>query len=397
MTGGQTVKDGNRGPTEGLLKIGELAKETGTNVSTLKYYIKEGMITPAVKTGKNMSWYDPSCIDTVKMIRMLQKERFYPLRVIRGLLNTESMKQPPEMALLDAIHKVDDTTKPETVGAGEAARRSGLNETQIGLLSQAGIISAPKKRQKGFTEEDLAVMELVRKRLDAGISFEQSIEAFRIYDRSLRNAVHEDIDSFIDVILQPDLTPENGTQRIRVSDETLDRFIELRRRAYNRRYGKAYIERLYRFSAQCAAAVGKLADVFRKYGFADEAEQCSRAAAGDLTETEESALYFRMFLGEAPKQDADLISRITDCFRSREFFRESFCRPVSDPGKRVLADALRCLWLTMAPEPLQCGDRAEEASAGLYEVLKICEPRKCELIHREILSCVPSSEVKENG
>lgn len=27
-----------------LLKIGELAKATGTNVSTLKFYVKEGLI-----------------------------------------------------------------------------------------------------------------------------------------------------------------------------------------------------------------------------------------------------------------------------------------------------------------------------------------------------------------
>ena len=95
------------------LKIGQLAAETGVNVSTLKYYIKEDLIRPALKTGRNMSWYDRSCIDTVNMIRILQKERFYPLHVIRSLLQAEGGQRLPEMAFLDAIHKVDENAAPD--------------------------------------------------------------------------------------------------------------------------------------------------------------------------------------------------------------------------------------------------------------------------------------------
>lgn len=37
--------------TDGLMKIGELAKAANVNVSTLKFYVKEELIRPALKTG----------------------------------------------------------------------------------------------------------------------------------------------------------------------------------------------------------------------------------------------------------------------------------------------------------------------------------------------------------
>ena len=41
-----------------LLRIGELAKEAGVSLTTVKFYAKEGLIRPARKTGRNMAYYD---------------------------------------------------------------------------------------------------------------------------------------------------------------------------------------------------------------------------------------------------------------------------------------------------------------------------------------------------
>jgi len=67
---------------KGLLKIGELAKAAGVSVPTVKFYIKEGLIRPVCKTRRNMAYYDPAGVTAIGMIRMLQRERFYPLSVI---------------------------------------------------------------------------------------------------------------------------------------------------------------------------------------------------------------------------------------------------------------------------------------------------------------------------
>ena len=382
------MKDDSRVSTEGLIKIGELAKQTDTNVTTLKYYIREGLIRPVMKTGKNMSWYDPSCIETVNLIRMLQKERYYPLSVIRDLIETDKLKRPPEMALLDAIHKVDDKTDPTIFSKEDAARMSGLKKDQIDMLSQAGLITAAKKkRSEVFTEEDLAVMNIVKARMDAGIPIEQSVEALRIYDRALRNAAQADIDSFVDLIMQPDFSAQAGAHMIRVSDQTLDEFVTLRRKEYNRNYGKSYVEKLYRFLMQCAGVPSKLEKVYRKYGFNEAASICADAAAGVFPESEEIAACVRMFMGTEARQKSDLITKITACRQSREFFTSgNGSYENCDPEMRVLLDSLRCLWLKMAPEALQCEDQAEEAETVLLETLNEVCPGKGGLIYREILS-----------
>ena len=382
------MKEGTRESTAGLIKIGELARQTDTSISTLKYYIREGLIRPVVKTGRNMSWYDPSCVETVNMIRMLQKERYYPLSVIRDLLDTETFRRPLEMALLDAIHKVDEKMEPSVFTAAEAASASGLDPDQIGILSQAGLISAARKRRREvFTEEDLAVMRLVRRRLDAGIPLEQSVAALRIYDRAIRNAAREDIDSFVELIMQPDFSAQAGAHMIRVSDETLDEYVALRRKEYNRNHGKSYVEKLYRFLTQCAAVPAGLGKVFRKHGLPEAASVCGDVAAGVLPADEETALHFRMFLGSDAGKKTDLVTKITACQKSREFFRsDCSCSAALSQERRILICSLRCLWLTMAPEALQCEDKAETAAAVLRQELQESCPDKADKVYGDILA-----------
>ena len=91
---------------ENLLRIGELAKEAGVSVTTVKFYVKEGLIRPACKTGRNMAYYDRACINAIGVIRKLQRERYYPLSVIKRLMASAPVEQV-ELELLDAIHKVD--------------------------------------------------------------------------------------------------------------------------------------------------------------------------------------------------------------------------------------------------------------------------------------------------
>ncbi len=89
-----------------LLRIGELAKEAGVSLTTVKFYAKEGLIRPARKTGRNMAYYDRACVNTIGTIRRLQRERYYPLSVIKRLMESAPVEQV-ELELLDAIHKAD--------------------------------------------------------------------------------------------------------------------------------------------------------------------------------------------------------------------------------------------------------------------------------------------------
>ena len=76
-----------------LLRIGELAKEAGVSLTTVKFYAKEGLIRPARKTGRNMAYYDRACVNTIGTIRRLQRERYYPLSVIKRLMESAPVEQ----------------------------------------------------------------------------------------------------------------------------------------------------------------------------------------------------------------------------------------------------------------------------------------------------------------
>lgn len=193
----------------GLLKVGELARQADTSLSTVKFYVKEGLIRPVLKTGRNMAYYDPSCIETIQLIRTLQRERYYPLSVIKRLLQSATQEQ---LSLLDAIHKVDPAGSGARCTAAEAARRSGLTAEQVAALRQAGLVApAGTGKRQTYGQEDLSIMGLVRRRMDAGIPFDQSVRAFTIYDRALQEAARADVDAFtVGAMMAPGSTPRRA-------------------------------------------------------------------------------------------------------------------------------------------------------------------------------------------
>ena len=60
---------------EDLVKISELARLSGVSGPTIKYYIGEGLLPqPALKTSRNMAYYDPRLVKRIKAIKALQHE-----------------------------------------------------------------------------------------------------------------------------------------------------------------------------------------------------------------------------------------------------------------------------------------------------------------------------------
>ncbi len=67
------------------LKTGELAKEAGVNVETLRFYEREGLLPEPPRRASGYREYPP---DTVQRIRFIQraKDLGFTLREIKGLL-----------------------------------------------------------------------------------------------------------------------------------------------------------------------------------------------------------------------------------------------------------------------------------------------------------------------
>src|SRR5512137_1668097 len=68
------------------LKIGEIARKSGVPVSTIHFYVKEGLLPPPEKVNKKMAYYDESCIKKLEAIQHLKEKKNYPLAVIKNIL-----------------------------------------------------------------------------------------------------------------------------------------------------------------------------------------------------------------------------------------------------------------------------------------------------------------------
>ncbi|WP_262694688.1 Fic family protein [Kordiimonas aquimaris] len=62
--------------TKTLLRIGQLAKQSGESNATLRYWTKEGLLSVADTTASGYQLYDPDTVERVKAIRDLQAQRY---------------------------------------------------------------------------------------------------------------------------------------------------------------------------------------------------------------------------------------------------------------------------------------------------------------------------------
>ncbi len=65
------------------MKISEFSFLTGVPVSTIRYYIWEGILPPPIKAGRTRAYYNQEHIDALRLVRQKQIVEHKPLSVIR--------------------------------------------------------------------------------------------------------------------------------------------------------------------------------------------------------------------------------------------------------------------------------------------------------------------------
>ncbi|KMS69972.1 MerR family transcriptional regulator [Streptomyces viridochromogenes] len=95
------------------MRIGELSRNTGVPVPTIKYYVREGLLPPGELTSPNQATYGEA------------HER--RLRLIRALLDVGGMKVAE---IADVLAAVDDPERPLHKVLGAAADRLGRDDVE---------------------------------------------------------------------------------------------------------------------------------------------------------------------------------------------------------------------------------------------------------------------------
>ena len=86
---GKDEKQPSKTTSSSLLRIGQLAKQTGESNATIRYWTKEGLLHVTDTTTSGYQLYDTSMIKRIKKIRKLQSQR-YTLKEIKEKLEQDT-------------------------------------------------------------------------------------------------------------------------------------------------------------------------------------------------------------------------------------------------------------------------------------------------------------------
>lgn len=336
----------NKHNIEGLLKISELAEAANESSSTVKYYVKEGLVEIACKTGKNMAYYAPESVERVKLIRTLQSEKFYPLAVIKHMLRNKAAGAA-ELELLDTINKVDKSDYYERMPVTEAAKEAKLKPREVEAIISAGlIVPTMSGHNRMCNHGDCRLMKLVKTRMTAGIPLEQTIETFSMYEFHLRETTKKDIESLVrESILVKALSTEDIMNIINVSDETLDSFIGMKRYAMNASLGAEYIAKTEKLLPRLDTFGKEVAKLLRELSYLETAEKLEKVLAGGESTDKTFAVYSEMLrIG-----GTGLANTLSVLFGAGNYLKE--LAPRTDCADiNMVHDALRLGFMTFAPE-----------------------------------------------
>jgi MerR family transcriptional regulator, repressor of the yfmOP operon len=135
-------------PPARLLRINEVAAETGLTTRTIRYYEEVGLLEPAARSDGDYRLYDASDLDRLQFIRSLRDDAGFSLSQIRQLLEDEAARERNR-------ERLRHTTDP-------AERRQYLGEAEERVLRQVALLDAKAARLAVMIDEANARLTRIR-------------------------------------------------------------------------------------------------------------------------------------------------------------------------------------------------------------------------------------------
>ena len=217
---------------DGLIKISELARLSGVPVPTIKYYISKRLIAgPALKTSRNMAWYDPAEAPRIRAIRELQRTQFLPLDVIREMLDGGGGFFS-ENEVVDSVARAVRGRVSERKLSREALLRTGVDDEDLDWLVMQGLVTPVRVDGTEYWEgDDLMLAETVASARRAGLSAEMlPLEVLQRYEEVVQQLVRLEVELF-----SRGIVPRAGNSLGPLADEAVEhseRLIRILRRKH---------------------------------------------------------------------------------------------------------------------------------------------------------------------
>ena len=164
------------------LKIGEIAKKSGVPPSTIRYYVRQGLLPEPDKVNKSMAYYDERCIENILAIRHLQERKYFPLSVIKNILRRmdQGLSLDEAEAIEDAVFGAQPETPDNVMDKAQFLEASGLTNDELLTALKIGLM-IPYLQEKGrtlYNQEDVRFAREVLKKI---ISFGQDLHELSFY------------------------------------------------------------------------------------------------------------------------------------------------------------------------------------------------------------------------
>src|SRR5439155_16650130 len=211
------------GGSERLLKMSELAERSGVSAGTIRHYLREGLLgggEDIVRTSRNMAYYPAYYVQRIELIKRLQKQRFMPLRLIRGALDHPERVQ--------ALIELEDRILERALAGADARGRTSMRAVReryriprnvLGRLAEIGVLSPTRG---GYDREDVRIIEAIASFRAGG--YDETL-GFTVYDTlryrdALKPLVREEVRALLDR-LAGEVDVERATEIVAAGVEPL--------------------------------------------------------------------------------------------------------------------------------------------------------------------------------
>ena len=127
------------------MKISQLAERSGVPLSSIKFYLREGLLPAGLRSAPNQARYGPGHLERLALIRALREVAGLPLEAVRSVLRELDRGwqdgDPVGEALRASLATPTLDPDPETLAELEATRNEVLRFLQPGARSGFALAS----------------------------------------------------------------------------------------------------------------------------------------------------------------------------------------------------------------------------------------------------------------
>jgi DNA-binding transcriptional MerR regulator len=210
------------------LRMKELVEATGLPKSAILHYVAQGLLPAPVRTGPNMAYYDPACIERIKYIKTIQSRYAFPLGKIKTILARKD-EGKDTVPLIELSETIFGSTAAPSLDEAAFRDATGLSSEQIEALTENALLLPLDEGR--YNELDVTIGRIYAGGLALGITVSDmafyAVTAKQIVDEEmrLRKRVTAHLPENQDVGITQKLVQAARTTRNYVIDRTFQRRI----------------------------------------------------------------------------------------------------------------------------------------------------------------------------